>query len=50
MEHKYRNKEIDMAQKEPVMLKNISESFLANLPILVCGLAVALVLIREIIV
>ena len=47
MENKYRNREINMTPKEPRLLKNATESFLANLPILVCGMIVAFTIISE---
>ncbi len=50
MEQKFEQKEINMTQDEPNILKTASESLLANLPILILGLVIFLAIAREIIV
>ena len=50
MEQKFENKEMNMTKDEPNILKTASESLLANLPVLILGLVVFLVMAREFIV
>ena len=49
MEQKFENKEMNMTKDEPNILKTASESLLANLPVLILGLVVFLVMVREIV-